>query len=522
MAALSGLQCLVREAGRLYYERGLISHLFFGEPPQPTAMALRPGPLPSSSFFTPTASLTAGTPYQTALTLRAYANSHLSPTLTASLTIPYVGNFTFTVAVTEGLQNPQTLRDGAFQVTVNPGATDPASCEADFDFDQVLTAGSSFSLNITTMDAYRNPTEGASFSCCARTRAVHVLVLQRRDRYQGWRVHRGRYSCHQRQPVPIRRQEGRPSRSHLNPQHCLHGARQREGDPPGASCVAQGPGEANGAKTGEGMRRPVGLKSHCSPLCSHRLPLCSHMCVAPFAHTCEWQFGNTIADANGYTVSIDGETRELSAPDFSYKHTILADYEGDIELAFTFTLNGANNKGSLVIVRVSPSAEAIGTDFALVAAIGVTVIVQKFSNKKIEFEEEKAVTPDEQLQKVCDTLIQGQQAWLAFELVDAFSHIANGVMAVVEGTMSPTFLIGVFGVFAGINAIVKRSQVIYGVRKIKDGDEETMKKFKDGGEGGIVTVDDPALQWELTMTAELLVSELAATNGVLEDFPSSC
>ena len=108
----------------------------------------------SSSSVTPTASLTAGTPYQTALTLRAYANSHHSPTLTASLTIPYVGNFTFTVAVTEGLQNPQTLRDGAFQVTVNPGATDPASCEADFDFDQVLTAGSSFSLNITTMDAY--------------------------------------------------------------------------------------------------------------------------------------------------------------------------------------------------------------------------------------------------------------------------------------------------------------------------------------------------------------------------------
>jgi len=54
--------------------------------------------------------------------------------------------------------------------------------------------------------------------------------------------------------------------------------------------------------------------------------------------------------------------------------------------------------------------------------------------------------------------------------------------------MKPTFLvlfsiIGVFSVFAGINAIVKRSQVINGVRKIRDGEEETMKKFKDGAEG---------------------------------------
>ena len=169
----------------------------------PAAMALRPGPLPSLSSVAPTSSLTAGTPYHTALSLRDSANSPLPPTypleaelnryritatgffpgteiasviegtislsnssntLTASLTIPYAGNFT--VAVTEGLTNPQTLHNGAFQVTVNPAPTDPASCEAEFE--QVLTAGSSFCLDITTMDAYRNPTTGASFSysCC--------------------------------------------------------------------------------------------------------------------------------------------------------------------------------------------------------------------------------------------------------------------------------------------------------------------------------------------------------------------
>ena len=76
-----------------------------------------------------------------------------------------------------------------------------------------------------------------------------------------------------------------------------------------------------------------------------------------------------------------------------------------------------------------------------------------------------------------------------------------------------------FSVFAGINAIVKRSQVINGVRKIRDGDEETMKKFKDGAKSGIITVDNPLLQWAL-VTLEIHVSELAATNGLLEDLPS--
>jgi len=159
-----------------------------------------------------------------------------------------------------------------------------------------------------------------------------------------------------------------------------------------------------------------------------------------------------------------------------------------------------------------------------VAAIAITMVVQKFSNNKIEFEKEKALTSDEQLKKECDTIIQSQQGWLSFELVDALSDIANGVMAVVESKMSLTFLvlfiiIGVFSVFAGINSVVKRRQVINGVRKIRDGDEETMKKFKDGAKGGIITVDNPLLQWAL-VTWEIHVSELAATNGVLEDFPS--
>ena len=161
----------------------------------PNAMALRPAPLPSLSSVTPTASLTAGIPYQTTLTLRDSANSPLSPTypleaelyryritatgffpgteiasiiegtislssntLTASLTIPYAGNFT--VAVTEGLTNPQTLLDGAFQVTVNPAPTDPLLCASTFP--TAITAGSPFALTLSPFDSFSNPTSHAA------------------------------------------------------------------------------------------------------------------------------------------------------------------------------------------------------------------------------------------------------------------------------------------------------------------------------------------------------------------------
>jgi len=159
----------------------------------PAAMALRPGPLPSLSSVTPPASLTAGTPYQTTLTLRDSANSPLSPTypleaelyryritatgfipgteiastiegtislsnssntLTASLVIPYAGNFA--VAVTEGILNPQTLRNGAFQVTVNPAPTDPAHCASSFP--TAVTAGSPFAIALSPFDSFSNPT----------------------------------------------------------------------------------------------------------------------------------------------------------------------------------------------------------------------------------------------------------------------------------------------------------------------------------------------------------------------------
>jgi len=49
-----------------------------------------------------------------------------------------------------------------------------------------------------------------------------------------------------------------------------------------------------------------------------------------------WQFGNTITDALGYAVSINGQDDiPLIAPDFSYTHSIEAGYEGEIELSVT-------------------------------------------------------------------------------------------------------------------------------------------------------------------------------------------
>ena len=85
------------------------------------------------------------------------------------------------------------------------------------------------------------------------------------------------------------------------------------------------------------------------------------------------EFGNTITDATGYAVSIDGDDAiPLPAPDFSYTLTIEEGFEGSISLSFT--LNGEDIKNSPTTISVAPDLlplvlEVIGgvLAFALVA-----------------------------------------------------------------------------------------------------------------------------------------------------------
>ena len=144
-------------------------------------------------------------------------------------------------------------------------------------------------------------------------------------------------------------------------------------------------------------------------------------------------------------------------------------------------------------------AVALGAGAVFLAAVGVTVAVEKFSKTEPTFTLEAELTLDEKMKKECNVRIRSQYGWLFIELVDATSDIANGVMVLVEGTKSTVFtvlfsVVAVLSLFAGIHAVVRRRQVLVKFGKIRDGDPDQMDKYKNGDNsetGGKVTFDNP-------------------------------
>ena len=163
----------------------------------------------------------------------------------------------------------------------------------------------------------------------------------------------------------------------------------------------------------------------------------------------------------------------------------------------------------------------------MIGIVGLTAIVavQKFAKSKVTLEHEDELTLDEHMESECNALIRNERAWLCYEVVDALSDISNGVLVLTEFTKAMTFIIlfsciAVLSAFAGLNATVKRSQAINSFEKIRDGDKETMAKFKDGaGVDGKVTIENPILLWEL-VALEIHVCRMAIANGLVEDLPS--
>ena len=176
---------------------------------QPSAIAIKPGPLAAISPISPPPNATAGEPIIVGMALRTDTDKPLPPdypieeelhrfrivatgtregaatTLQGivdsaselSIMIKYAG--VWEVAITEGIKNPQHLKGSPFSLTVDPAETDLSECETEFE--SLLTAGNEFALVITTVDAFLNPTEGAEFefSCCvgkAMTKAGEYLV----------------------------------------------------------------------------------------------------------------------------------------------------------------------------------------------------------------------------------------------------------------------------------------------------------------------------------------------------------
>ena len=329
-----------------YFDRLEESSLFLANP---SAMALKPGSLATISEVLVSDNATAGEEISIGMALRTAANdlyypSHdeldsfrisatgtrdgmttsLQGTVTSAselgMMIKYAG--VWNVSITEGIKNPQHLKNSPLQITVHPAETDPAECEAEFE--QVIKAGSSFSLNIATVDAFGNPTEVAEFnySCCVG----EVMTLA------------GEYEVKVTPAI-----QGNPFRFDVKP------------DAPDASTSThniQTTAWRNGVAVAT-AQRSRGL---------HTVPL--ELRVTPLD-----KFHNTVSLAVGYTVRINGgDNITLSAPDYSYKHLIPEAYSGDIELAFM--LDGKHIANSPITVQVEVVYGGVSSDvwIAIVAA----------------------------------------------------------------------------------------------------------------------------------------------------------
>jgi len=355
----------------------------------PTVIALRPAPLPSLSSLTPTNELTAGVPYSAVLTLLTSNNAPLPPTypistdlhryqvtasgllpgtnstftidgnvafdrtssdpstaLTASVSIDYAGDFT--VTVTEGIKSPQTLHNAPFQVTVRPAQTDPASCVSSFP--TTITAGESFAAEITPFDSFSNPTlhPDDSFSAYFDSSPSTLIPLTR--------------SCNS---FTFSSLMTIASSYRL---YVLHGDTEVAYSPFNFDVK---PAAADVATTTHNIKAGSGRVSSKEVLEELRL--------LP-----KDQYNNTITDATGYAVSINGGPPiPLLCPDFSYTHSIPKGFEG--ELVLNFTLDGEYVKDSPVTISVEPARGGLGAGAVMgivVAFISVIFLGLFFVNRQ--------------------------------------------------------------------------------------------------------------------------------------------
>ena len=351
--------------GPLQQTRGFLS--------QPTTMAVKPGLYAPLSSLAALATAVAGEEIAIPLTLRTstadiYAATnetggfqvsaagfqfgaastitgyiaHANSLLSVFLSIRAVGKWS--VAITEGIKNPQHLEGSPFEIEIMAAETVPAECEAEFK--QVLTAGDGFTLDVTTVDAFGNPTEGAEFefSCCVGE------VMTKTGEYQ----------------VSVTPAiKGSPFRFDVKPN-----------DPDAATSTHNIATATEFISTKEIQQELRAFPKD--------------------------EFGNAITDATGYAVSIDGDDAiPLPVPDFSNNHSIPADFEGEIELRFT--LDGVNIKNSPVKIKVAPpDADTIKTEI-VTTAFGVLTLVSlvlyRWQRKQAKASEKRLLTEQHSIQR---------------------------------------------------------------------------------------------------------------------------
>jgi len=253
----------------------------------------------------------------------------------------------------------------------------------------------------------------------------------------------------------------------------------------------------------------------------------------PPAHTCVWQFGNTITEATGYAVLIHGETHYLSAPEFSYTHTIPADYKGDIELAFT--LDSVPIKNSLVAISFSPPAapaDTMATWIVFGCALPLILLANYFFNKNahkmIEVNAERQISVDEKLRKLLYNKVRTQNGMILIEIGDVGSDTLNGVLKlldllngaddVVSWLWVLFVAVAAIAVPLGAYQITNRARVKSSYRAIINGTDEELLEALDEN-SAVMSAESIKIRRTL-VALDLSVTKLGLRGLYIEDVPS--
>jgi hypothetical protein len=431
------------------------------------------------------------------VTLDLNAEAHES--LTAAITVPYAGNWT--VKITEGLLNPQHLLGSPFVVSVGAAQTDPAACTVEFPDD--IVAGSVFSLSVSTMDSFLNPTAHGDDSFYGVINGIKQQLVPSDGKF-----------------VYINSAYSAAADYALFVYHDATGS-QIANSPLRFTVTPAAPNAARSTHT----KPPEAIDSGSS----------SSLTLQAFPSD---QFDNAIPVAAGYTLSVvgldnDGDgTFDLTFEN-AYSVTLAIPRGIKATVVVTFALGGTIiGDGDAVKIRISPPRNwnLILGGVALFCIIGVLlkVLLDKFGRDEIKRDEEAQISAEGKLKEVIAGKVWSQNVFSGLETFDVTTDVANGALKAAAGPGSlhavlfyGFILLAVVSAPLGVYQILLRSKVKSGYRAMMAGTPEEVERYaKALDENDEERTEEKLKTKRKFIVLDMTVMELGIHGLVWEDVPS--
>jgi len=502
----------------------------------PSSLAIRPGPLPSLSSVSPPATATAGSQINIPLTLRDAYNNPLpdsypiatelplyqitatglrdglpttlpgvvSSATLATITIPYSGNFT--ISITSSLTNPQTLHNGAFQITVDPAPTDPLVCTSTFP--SAVTAGSAFTLTLSPFDSFSNPTShphdsfSAYFDSSPSTRFPLTRSSNSTFTFSSLMTIASSYRL-----------------------HVLHNDTEVANSPFNFDVSPAPPSLLDCEQSLKGI--------------TEFDPSTGNLTLQVFAFD---EFKNLVSDTDRLIVVVDGNISSKSPllpPTYTHEFHFQPDETREIKIAVLLRKGQGTSlehlPGSPVLIQVAPPPPPASM-LVIWILFASTLIVILFANyfysllvsKKIEVSDERQVSVDEKLRKLLSNKIRTQNGMVLIELGDVTSDAINGVLKlfdllngvddVVPWLWVLFVIVAAVAIPLGAYQITNRGRVKASYRAIINGTDEELLKALDEN-SAVISAESIKIRRTL-IALDLSVTKLGLRGLLIEDVPS--